>query len=677
MSLCRRVAVETLNEYGTQIAYQIRFDTSKSSSTRILFLTEGVLLRHAASDPMLSAYTVIIVDEVHERHLFGDFLLGILRDLVLTDKRPDLRLILMSATINVNMFSEYFGGAPVLNIPGRMYPIDVRYFCQEDSAAYVEEKLVLARNEPASNRDNIAAVQKNLDAKPYLRVLDLIDSEYPASSERGDVLIFMSGMKEILALADEISKHVSGAKKWIVLLLHSALSIEEQDKVFDIAPEGTRKCIVCTNIAETSVTIDGIRFVVDSGKVKEMGYDQECKMQRLQEYWVSQASAEQRKGRAGRTGPGICFRLYSRTEFNHFLPYTIPEIMRVPLEAVVLQIKALNLGDPRAFKFIQSPGIEAVESAIRGLTDQQAIRDSPLEELTPLGQVLSRLPVDVPIGKILVLGTLFRVLDPLIIMAAALTVQSPFVMKRKKIEAEEADKQTEDEFMSEHGDPFTLLNVYHGWLQAKVNREPSKVWCRHRGLEEQRLYELTKLSEQFKDLLRDAGLLTEEYKDRTSLPSRRPNPHKRELRRMQLERAQSRKRKVLSVETDDYACEEEENPASDVDLHDVDFMLSHNLDDFVGKQHKLLQEDVLVLQAILCSGLYPNIALPDDHNSFHKESEQVYHTKYKEFVCAHPSSVFCARPDIIQSGEALFFLSLLHTNKPYITSAIRVRSFSY
>ncbi|KAH3745620.1 ATP-dependent RNA helicase [Pelomyxa schiedti] len=680
MALCRRVAVETLNEFGTSIAYQVRFDTSKARDTRILFLTEGLLLRQAASDPLLTMYDVIIIDEVHERHLFGDFLLGVLRDLVLSGKRPSLKLVLMSATINVNMFSDYFAGAPVVLVPGRLFSIDVRYMPADENSSHVDEALALAKTVAAEGGKAanilVANQQKQLDLRPYLRVIDLIDQEFPCMKERGDVLIFMSGMKEILSLAEEVSKHTASSKQWIVLLLHSALSVEEQDKVFDIAPEGTRKCIISTNIAETSVTIDGIRFVVDSGKVKEMGYDQECKMQRLQEYWVSQASAEQRKGRAGRTGPGVCFRLYSRTEFNHFLPYTVPEILRVPLESVVLQIKALELGDPRVFKFVQSPGADVITMSVNSLKTHQALCDNSREDVTPLGVVLSRLPVEVPIGKILVLGTLFRVLEPLIVMAAALTVQSPFVMRRRKDSSSinNNDEQDAKEFFSDHGDPFTLLSVYNAWIEAKVHHEATRTWCRKRGIEEQRLYELTKLAEQFKELLQDAGLLDSSYTERTVLPTKRTNPHRKELRRLQVERDRARKRRVLSLKDDDFAAdneEKDEGSGEEIDIKDVDFMLSHDLENAHPKDHTLEREEITLLKAILCSGLYPNVALPDEHNAFHKESEQTYHTSYKEFVNVHPTSVFASCTDF-QQTEVLVYVTLLHTNKPYITNAIRV-----
>lgn len=227
--------------------------------------------------------------QVHERHLQGDVLLGAVRCLMI--QRPELKVVLMSATINIDLFRSYFGegGAPVIQVPGRLHPIKLQYM-----PVPVVEK---------------SSDSEKLNPAPYVRILQLIDTKYP-EKERGDLLIFLSGIKEITAVAEACEEYSErrANNRWIVLKLHSSLSLADQDKVFDYAPEGARKCIVSTNIAETSITIDEVRFVCDSGMVKEMQYDPTCKMQRLKEFWISQASAEQRKGRAGRTGPGVCFR---------------------------------------------------------------------------------------------------------------------------------------------------------------------------------------------------------------------------------------------------------------------------------------------------------------------------------------------------------------------------------
>jgi HrpA-like RNA helicase len=328
MSLAKRVGYETLNEFKSEVAYQVRFEKTRTKHTKILFLTEGVLLRQIQTDSMLSQYNIVVVDEVHERHVFTDFLLGILKCLV--KQRQDLKIILMSATINIDLFSNYFEKCVVVKIPGRTYKIDVEFM------PIVREK----DPKKASRSTN------KIDAGPYIRLMQMIDKKYP-QDERGDMLIFLSGMSDIQTVCDATKEYAIETKRWIILPLHSTLSIEEQDKVFDIAPEGVRKCILSTNIAETSVTIDGLRFIVDSGKVKEISYDPKYKMQRLQEFWISRASAEQRKGRAGRTGPGVCFRLYSIDEYNNFNEFTTPEIKRVPLNSLLLQMISMGLKDVR------------------------------------------------------------------------------------------------------------------------------------------------------------------------------------------------------------------------------------------------------------------------------------------------------------------------------------------
>ncbi|KAL5004825.1 hypothetical protein ScPMuIL_018281 [Solemya velum] len=272
ISLSKRVAYETLNQYGSSVAYQVRFERTKTQSTKILFLTEGLLLRQMTSDPYLKQYSVIVIDEVHERHIHTDFLLGVIKCLIA--QRDDLKLVLMSATINIHLFSGYFDDAPVIKVPGRLYPIQLEY-C------------------PVKQDKDIPKGGK-IDPSPYLRIMQKIDTKYP-KTERGDLLVFLSGVAEIMTIVEAAKLYAQNTKTWIILPLHSALSVEEQEKVFDIAPDGVRKFIVATNIAETSITIDGVRFIVDSGKVKEMSYDPNYKMRKLEEFWISRASAEQRE----------------------------------------------------------------------------------------------------------------------------------------------------------------------------------------------------------------------------------------------------------------------------------------------------------------------------------------------------------------------------------------------
>ncbi|XP_069842930.1 probable ATP-dependent RNA helicase DHX34 isoform X1 [Dendropsophus ebraccatus] len=677
ISLAKRVGFESLNQYGSKVGYQIRFESSRSPATKIVFLTEGLLLRQIQRDPEVPQYQVLIVDEVHERHLHSDFLLGVLRQLLAL--RKDLKVILMSATINIKLFSGYFDQAPVLQVPGRLFPIQVIY-------------------QPIPQEETTSKSEK-LDPRPYLRVLQAIDHKYPVD-ERGDLLIFLSGVTEISSVQEAVQVYATHTQRWIVLPLHSTLSIAEQDKVFDLAPPGVRKCIISTNIAETSVTIDGVRFVLDSGKVKEMSFDPKAKMQRLQEFWISRASAEQRKGRAGRTGPGVCYRLYAESDYDAFAPYPVPEIQRVALDALVLQMKSMGLGDPRTFPFIEQPPMSSIETAIFYLRDQGALDGS--EELTPIGNLLAQLPVDVVIGKMLILGSLFSLVEPILTVAAALSVQSPFVRSAtNNPECSTARKPLE----SDHGDPFTLLNVFNEWIQIKSSRSNnSRKWCRRRGLEEQRLYEMTNLRRQFKGLLKDHRMLIDTETRVVDRYSRqRKHKERKELHQLKREHEQSekRKRKVLKLHEEDGGSSSDDDRRShkdrkdSVDIQEVKFKLRHNVDELrevSGAGEELSAKQLSLLKLIVCHGLYPQLALPDIFNSCRKDSDQVFHTRTKQGIVLHPTSVFSSNPELLQvendreedtatdpknkgrssKHQIVGFVSLLETNKPYLVNCVRL-----
>ncbi|XP_073405442.1 probable ATP-dependent RNA helicase DHX34 [Dendrobates tinctorius] len=677
ISLAKRVGFESLNQYGSKVGYQIRFESSRSPATKIVFLTEGLLLRQIQRDPEVPQYHVLIVDEVHERHLHSDFLLGVLRQLLAL--RSDLKVILMSATINIKLFSGYFDQAPVLQVPGRLFPIQVIY-------------------QPIPQEEKASKSEK-MDPRPYLRVLQGIDHKYPVD-ERGDLLIFLSGVTEISSVQEAVQIYATHTQRWIVLPLHSTLSIAEQDKVFDLAPPGVRKCIIATNIAETSVTIDGVRFVLDSGKVKEMSFDPKAKMQRLQEFWISRASAEQRKGRAGRTGPGVCYRLYAESDYDAFAPYPVPEIQRVALDALVLQMKSMGLGDPRTFPFIEQPPMSSIETAIFYLRDQGALDGS--EEVTPIGNLLAQLPVDVVIGKMLILGSLFSLVEPMLTVAAALSVQSPFVRSAtNNPESSTARKPLE----SDHGDPFTLLNVFNEWIQIKSSRSSnSRKWCRRRGLEEQRLYEMTNLRRQFKGLLKDHGILNEmENRVGDRYSRQRHHKERKELHQLKREheRSEKRKRKVLKLHDQDVGSSSDDDERSNkdkkdsVDIQDVKFKLRHNVDELrnlSGAGEELSSKRLSLLKLIVCDGLYPQVALPDSFNSCRKDSDQVFHTRTKQGIVLHPTSVFSSNPELLhvesereeaaptdsrnkgcsRKHQIVGFVSLLETNKAYLVNCVRL-----
>ncbi|KAG7300247.1 hypothetical protein JYU34_015816 [Plutella xylostella] len=714
ISLSKRVAYETLSQFETQIGYQIRFEKSKTADTKICFITEGLLLRQMSSDS-LPSYDVIILDEIHERHLMGDFLLGVLKCLVHT--RTDIKLVLMSATINIKLFEDYFAAesAAVIQVPGRLYPIDLHY------------KPIFIEGKPT--RDD------RLDPQPYVQIMQLIDDKYP-SDERGDVLIFMSGVQEITNICDAAQQYAdksqkwivlplhSGlsvaeqdkfwlkvqeitnicdaaqqyadkSQKWIVLPLHSGLSVAEQDKVFHYPPEGIRKCIVSTNIAETSVTIDGIRFVVDSGKVKEMSYDPTTKMQRLKEFWISQASADQRKGRAGRTGPGVCYRIYSVEQFNSMDRFSTPEIARVPLASLVLLMTSLGMSDARRFPFVDKPPGTVLENALLELKQHGAL--TPNEKLTPLGKALANLPVEVPLAKALVLGSATlppHQRDSALALAAGLGIRSIFTTRaHRDFECENARKPDE----SDRGDPLTLLSLYRSWLAVK-RAGSGRAWCKRRGIEEQSLYEMTKLHAQLQSLLRDSNLIEAPEPESMSSAERAQRhgqmKHLRDLKRKYKHQAAEDLKKKKRLKFNSYEIvDEDKEDDNTIDIKDIEFRMSNDAGRLAGLLSAGGGRQMMTLQLLLARALYPNQAVPDNHNHCKSVSEQLFHTYHKPYVFLHPTSYFGKNPRAVQltddevmdkppgyksnlplSGkhQLLCYLSLLETTKPYVVNSMRM-----
>ncbi|XP_077299574.1 putative ATP-dependent RNA helicase DHX34 [Arctopsyche grandis] len=692
ISLAKRVSYENMCKYGTDVGYQIRFEKNRNQGTKICFITEGLLLRQVASESSLSNYDVIILDEIHERHLHGDFLLGILKCLIQT--RHDLKLVLMSATINIKLFEDYFSNesAVVIEVPGRLYPIELFYRPMAEGRTSKHERL---------------------DAQPYLQIMQIIDTKYP-KTEKGDLLIFLSGLQEITSVVDAANQYAEKSQGWIVLPLHSSLSIADQDKVFDYPPDGVRKCIVSTNIAETSVTIDGIRFVVDSGKVKEMSYDPSSKMQRLKEFWIPKSSAEQRKGRAGRTGPGVCYRIYSEKEYASLESFGTPELLRVPLDSLLLLMISLGLNDVRKFPFLDAPQPESVENSLLELKQHYAVTSN--ERMTPLGKALSKLPVEIVLGKMLVLGSVLLQSETALSLAAALSVQSPYTNRaHRDIDCETARKPLQ----SDHGDPLTLLNTYAAWLEVKQESSLSKSydknkdkprsggsrqWCKKRGLEEQRFYEVTKLRTQFKDLLQDCGLLEAAQPESMSSADRalrhgqlkQLKDMRRKHRNQSAEDSRKRKRlKMQMWELEDEFNEGNTDPNT-IDIKDVEFRLDNDMrkvQDLISGSSATSHRDMSTLKLILCRALYPQVAVADEFNHCKSVSEQLFHTSSKAFVSLHPMSVFGNHPQVLQLEEnniessvpgfksklpisskhqIICYLSLLETTKPYLMNSMRM-----
>ncbi|KAK4887165.1 hypothetical protein RN001_003436 [Aquatica leii] len=518
IGVAERVAEERAEQVGNTIGYQIRLENKISSSTRLTFCTTGILLRRLEGDPLLSSVSHIIVDEVHERSEESDFLLLILKELL--NIRNDLKVILMSATLKSTLFSNYFGSVPVIEIPGRTYPVE-QFFLEdiletidyilEENTQYTrklknsgrhlhdeleeqlqifdvsntalpkeeikDEKLTITQM-LARYKDYSLKTIKNLYLMDSEKInLDLIESvltwivsgdhEYP---REGSILIFLPGIAEITALFDQLSDHPEFSPrqgKYILLPLHSSLSSEDQGAIFKKPKEGVRKIVLSTNLAETSITIDDCVFVIDSGKMKEKHFDFNRNMESLETVWVTKANALQRKGRAGRVMPGVCIHLFTGPRFKHnILSQPIAEIHRIPLEQLLLRIKVLpNFADRSLHQVlgstIEPPLKENIDSAILRLEEVGAFDKD--NNLTPLGQHLAALPVDVRIGKLMLYGAIFSCVDAALTMAAFLSFKNPFVSPFGKKEQAMAKKK---EFAIAHSDHLTVLRAYKKWQEA-------------------------------------------------------------------------------------------------------------------------------------------------------------------------------------------------------------------
>nr|CRZ22260.1 BMA-SMGL-2 [Brugia malayi] len=673
MALARRVAYETLNEYGSKIAYQIRFEKTRTLRTRLLFVTEGLLLRQLQTDPELNQYNVIILDEIHERNLSGDFLLGLLHNLL--RKRDDLKLILMSATINLELFQNYFKDAPVIKIAGRLYPIELRYMPIKEHNQYESEKK-----------------KAKIDPGPYLNILQMIDAKVDRN-ERGDVLIFLNGVSEISTVAEALKIYAETSKKWVILTLHSTLSTEEQDKVFDIAPLGIRKCILSTNIAETSVTIDQIRFVIDSGKVNLVKFDSKTGMHSLREYWTSQASADQRKGRAGRTGPGICYRLYSQQHFDKMEPFTVSEINRVSLESLAMQIVSMDLGiSPLEFPFIERPNMGELEEAVESLWRQGILVAGNTKALTPLGKIIANIPVEIPVAKVLIYGCVFEQVEPSLTIAASLATSSPFT-NRSFREPDVLDRRKN--IMSDNGDPFALINAYREFVEVQAERDDIRRWGREKGIDIQRMYEIRQLRRQFKELLEHSGILEAEN-DIDSRERRINAGDRKRLNELKKDaRYEVKKRKVLKPEAhfDTLMDSEAKYNLSAIISGNLSLMDSVQALEFymenresgirnILKSHRLNDATFSILKFIVTAGVHPQYAILDQYNSYKVGNELFAHTRRKPFAALHPNSCLALLPESLDYDRSdkglsnyhqlISFASFIETTKPYICNSLRV-----
>lgn len=534
ISVAARVGSERGEELGETVGYQIRLESKRSTQTRLLFCTTGVLLRKLVQDPDLVGVSHLLVDEIHERGMNEDFLIIILRDLL--PRRPDLRLVLMSATINAELFSKYFGEAPIMHIPGFTFPI---------AELFLEDILEKTRYKIKSERDNFQGNSRrkrfaSVKNDPISDVFEDVDinkeyGNYSSTTRQsleawsatdldlslvegtieyicrhdgeGAILVFLTGWDEISKLVDKIKGNnlLGNSNKFLVLPLHGSMPTVNQREIFDKAPTNMRKIVLATNIAESSITIDDVVYVIDCGKAKETSYDALNKLACLMPSWISKASAHQRRGRAGRVQPGVCYRLYPKVIHDAMPQFQLPEILRTPLQELCLTIKSLQLGAVASFlaKSLQPPDPLSVKNAIELLKTIGALDD--LEELTYLGQHLCTLPLDPNIGKMLLIGSVFQCLDPALTIAAALAYRNPFVLPiDRKEEADAVKRSFAGDSCSDH---IALLKAFEAWKDAKHSgRERSFCW--ENFLSPMTLKMMDDMRNQFFDLLSDIGFVS-------------------------------------------------------------------------------------------------------------------------------------------------------------------------
>ncbi|XP_068952606.1 ATP-dependent RNA helicase DHX29 isoform X2 [Petaurus breviceps papuanus] len=515
VSLATRVCEELGCENGpggknSLCGYQIRMESRASDATRLLYCTTGVLLRKLQEDGLLTNVSHVIVDEVHERSVQSDFLLIILKEIL--QKRSDLHLILMSATVDSEKFSTYFTHCPILRISGRSYPVEVfhledvveetGFILEKDSEycqKFLEEEEEITVNvtgkaggikkyqeyipvqtgacvdinpyyQKYSNRTQQAVLYMNphkINLDLILELLAFLDRSPQFRNVEGAVLIFLPGLAHIQQLYDLLSndRRFYSKERYKLIALHSILSTQDQAAAFTIPPPGIRKIVLATNIAETGITIPDVVFVIDTGRTKENKYHESSQMSSLVETFVSKASALQRQGRAGRVRDGFCFRLYTRERFEGFMDYSVPEILRVPLEELCLHIMKCNLGSPEDFlsKALDPPQPQVISNAMNLLRKIGACELSE-PKLTPLGQHLAALPVNVKIGKMLIFGAIFGCLDPVATLAAVMTEKSPFTTPIGRKDEADLAKSTLALANSDH---LTIYSAYLGWKKAR------------------------------------------------------------------------------------------------------------------------------------------------------------------------------------------------------------------
>ena len=451
-SVAKRIADELKTPLGQVVGYKVRFQDRLSAQTTVKLMTDGILLAETQTDPLLKAYDTIIIDEAHERSLNIDFLLGYLRQIL--PRRPDLKVIVTSATIDADRFAQHFasakGKAPVILVSGRTYPVEQRYRPFEESREY----------------DLNAAIADGVD-------------ELWAGGAGGDILVFLPGEREIREAADHLRKHMAH-QAWTrnaeVLPLFARLSQAEQDRVFDTG--GGRRIVLATNVAETSLTVPGIRYVIDAGTARVKRYSLRSKVEQLMVEPISQAAANQRSGRCGRVANGICIRLYDEKDFTGRARFTDPEILRSSLAGVILRMKSLHLGPVEDFPFIEAPSKRAITDGYQLLAELGAVDEA--NELTPMGRELAKLPLDPRVGRMILEARQRHALDEVLVIASALSVQD---VRDRPMEAQAQADQAHAKFDDEKSEFSGYLHLWR-WLNDARGGHGTEHKLSHRQYEQ-------------------------------------------------------------------------------------------------------------------------------------------------------------------------------------------------
>ncbi|AGZ43664.1 ATP-dependent RNA helicase HrpA [Actinoplanes friuliensis] len=483
-TVAERIAEELGTPLGSTVGYKVRFTDQVTDETMVKVMTDGILLAEIQNDRMLRRYDTLIIDEAHERSLNIDFILGYLAQLL--PQRPDLKLIITSATIETQRFAEHFAGpagpAPVIEVSGRTYPVEVRYRPLVETTGEEDEE---SREEPVDQVDGIAAAVDELGAE-----------------SSGDILVFLSGEREIRDTADALNRR--DLKNTEIVPLYGRLSAAEQHKVFQ--RHTGRRVVLATNVAETSLTVPGIRYVIDPGTARISRYSSRLKVQRLPIEAVSQASANQRKGRCGRTSDGICIRLYSEEDFESRPAFTEPEILRTNLASVILQMTSLGLGDLAAFPFIDPPDKRNVTDGVKLLEELGALEQ---RKLTPMGRQLAQLPVDPRLARMVIEADKQDCLAEVMVITAALSIQDP---RERPADKQQLADEKHGRFADKESDFFSYLNLwrYLREKQRELSGNQFRRLCRSEYLNYLRVREWQDIYSQLRQVARTLGLtLTE------------------------------------------------------------------------------------------------------------------------------------------------------------------------